>query len=996
MTAKINIDKSMKMAVAAVCALVSFSALAWQMGTQGLVSFTYGGKLEFFCDKPVSVKELPGGKGWTSKVYEYATPDKKLGVRVTWKFYTDFDAAEYVPELYALGNDKTLPVSNLVSFDFSLDDGTKNKYAPKTVRVRSLVGDTCNIEMFTPQTRYLERNWVGYGALGRSSDGAREWPSFDSPSPDEMFFHKRYPWFWMTPGQQGNMPYLCFDFPEGDGLDIAIGWSGTWRCECLKLKSLFRARAGLGKTNFRVLPGETLRAPSIVMFHRPKGMTPREMRTIKHRFMLAMKSPRDSKGELIAPVMANTFYGGMWTDEMMTDFIKWTKKEELPFDAFWADAGWNGKNKLNPKSWGEWQDEIGTWTANPSVHPDGNFAKVADCAHAHDAKLMLWCEPERINTNTVFAALPPECLLSWEDERAKARKNIKVLNLGTEGGLNAAVGAVEDLIRDSHIDIYRQDCNVVYFNRYWDAGDVAEGPERVGVTEMKYIAGLYRFWDTLRARHPDLLIDNCASGGRRIDIELNSRSHVYCVSDFFIDRRHEDQVIASQNATFNLLDIQPFLASKSATAEPGDDYAFFSAMRASVDFSPTFYGYDHAKRGGIPEKQMAWFRKMFGVANRMRPYYLGDFYPQTEPTGLDRDVWCAYQMHRPDLDSGFVLAFRRNECPSDTLVPALGGLKDDVAYALTSWDGKPLGVFKGTELRTRPIKVAEKRGFAMFFYSRAEGKKTEVSYGPHERQKLDVYLPAGRKGARTPVVVYYHGGSWANGKREDHIIGASARMLLDRGIAVVSAGYRFINDTYAAGVRPPVMGCLDDCEAALRFVKDHAEEWNLDVSRLGLAGGSAGGCTALYLALKDGNVHGVRAVAPVIAQTTLDPQEMKAWIPNSTYGAHAFWYRDFDEWLAHRADCLPAIGRISPAALARKIDPARAPQIFLQYGAPPKPGAIAKDPTHSPVFGERFRELCAERGIPCRIGYGGREHFGDAFAWLADTLGRDQAQHRRE
>ena len=182
------------------------------------------------------------------------------------------------------------------------------------------------------------------------------------------------------------------------------------------------------------------------------------------------------------------------------------------------------------------------------------------------------------------------------------------------------------------------------------------------------------------------------------------------------------------------------------------------------------------------------------------------------------------------------------------------------------------------------------------------------------------------------------------------------------------------------------MGCLDDCEAALRFVKDHAEEWNLDVSRLGLAGGSAGGCTALYLALKGGNVHGVRAVAPVIAQTTLDPQEMKAWIPNSTYGAHAFWYRTFDEWLAHRADCLPVINRISPAALVRTMDPARAPQIFLQYGTPLKPGEISKDPTHSPAFGTHFQALCTPRGIPCTVNYRGRSHFGDAFAWLADTL----------
>ena len=42
--------------------------------------------------------------------------------------------------------------------------------------------------------------------------------------------------------------------------------------------------------------------------------------------------------------------------------------------------------------------------------------------------------------------------------------------------------------------------------------------------------------------------------------------------------------------------------------------------------------------------------------------------------------------------------------------------KDDVTYALTSWDGTDLGTCKGCELRNRPIKVAEKRGFAMFFY----------------------------------------------------------------------------------------------------------------------------------------------------------------------------------------------------------------------------------------------------------------------------------------
>ena len=91
--------KTLKIAVAGA-ALALGACAATPFETQGLVSFMYNGA-EFACKKPVAEKELPGGRGWTSKVYEYATPDGKLGVRVTWKFYTDFDAAEYVPELYA-------------------------------------------------------------------------------------------------------------------------------------------------------------------------------------------------------------------------------------------------------------------------------------------------------------------------------------------------------------------------------------------------------------------------------------------------------------------------------------------------------------------------------------------------------------------------------------------------------------------------------------------------------------------------------------------------------------------------------------------------------------------------------------------------------------------------------------------------------------------------------------------------------------------------------
>ena len=261
-----------------------------------------------------------------------------------------------------------------------------------------------------------------------------------------------------------------------------------------------------------------------------------------------------------------------------------------------------------------------------------------------------------------------------------------------------------------------------------------------------------------------------------------------------------------------------------------------------------------------------------------------------------------------------------------------------------------------------------------------------VAYGPHPKQKVDLFLPKGRKGP-FPVFMYIHGGGWGAGAMEDHILGSSIRYVLDRGVAVVGTGYRYIQEARGDNPKFPVLGCLDDCENALKFVKAHAAEWNLDVSRIGLAGGSAGACTALYLALKENNALGIAALAPVIPQTSMDPRETQAWIPNATYGGHAFGYRNFAEWLAHRDERLADIERLSPAALLRKIDPKKAPHIVLQAGMPPKPGELAKDPTHSPVFCVKFKELADARGIPCEFIAGGKKPcFGDALQRMADIL----------
>ena len=241
-----------------------------------------------------------------------------------------------------------------------------------------------------------------------------------------------------------------------------------------------------------------------------------------------------------------------------------------------------------------------------------------------------------------------------------------------------------------------------------------------------------------------------------------------------------------------------------------------------------------------------------------------------------------------------------------------------------------------------------------------------MKYGPHMRQGMDVWLPEKRAG-KVPVLINIHGGAWMDGDRLGGIAGLLPKCQ-EKGVALVTISYRMVPDGRDADVRPPVKVCLDDAVAAIQHVKDHADRWGLDVTRIGLTGGSAGACSSLYAALQGDCALGVRAVLTHSPQTTLDPKEMKEWIPNAHYGAHAFGYGKFADWLAHRADCLPWIERFSPAGLLRKCTAAKAPTFLYTCPALPPAGQLPKDPTHAGMFCVKFREICEAKGVPCSVG----------------------------
>lgn len=241
----------------------------------------------------------------------------------------------------------------------------------------------------------------------------------------------------------------------------------------------------------------------------------------------------------------------------------------------------------------------------------------------------------------------------------------------------------------------------------------------------------------------------------------------------------------------------------------------------------------------------------------------------------------------------------------------------------------------------------------------------DVPYGKHPRQVLDFY-PA-KSDKPTPVVFYIHGGGWQGGDKK-----TNPKAFNDKGISVVAINYRYVKNAVEEKVEPPVKAPLHDAARALQFTRSKAKEWNLDKTRIGATGGSAGGASSLWLAFHD-DLADPKSDDPIArestrlycaavngAQTSLDPKELREWMPNYGYGAHAFGLKNFQALIDEREKVLPWIKEYSAIELVSKDDP----PIGLFYGGDkPVVGSSPKDPTHSGVLGLKLAAKLKETGV---------------------------------
>ena len=645
-------------------------------------TFIYDGKNAELNTWQQSVKE-----NGCKRITEWISPDQTLALRLTVTDYPGYPVKEFVPELICRGSEPTKIIEKFrtVSAIFPLEKPNSECTVHAVHGAETLSRDFCARSFVL--TEHPDENSLEFACReGRSS---------------------------------GNwMPWFGLDISPDHGWEIAVGWTGAWIANVSVDWSSVYFEAGMQDSRFYMKPGEVFRLPGIMIFRRD-GMVVMDFQTVIRDFMIRHKSPRDSRGNILKPRMPITGSGGNRPTEFLIREIGYFNKETSPFDTFWVDAGWYGPpHEPDPTTnCGDcWYKYVGDWRVNTVRHPAG-LRPVSDAARAHDLDFLLWFEPERAVYGTPVVTEHPEYFRT-QDEGEDAQSSRFLIDLGNPDAWNWMFHTVCSQIDEHGVRIYRQDFNMDPLP-VWRKYDEAD---RKGVNEIKHIMGLYAYLDALRERYPDMLLENCASGGRRMDYEMVSRAHSYCRSDYYICRhaadtpQHAYQILMGQNALVNTLAYVPFQSGETNPVTMFNDYEMFSVSGTGTVFTPADWSSFFPEKGAFSQEEEYWLLKRFTQIARIRDILCGSFYLLIpEKTCQRDDVWVAYQGWNPEINAGVAAFFRRKDSVESLRTFALKEIDPEAEYLLEDQEGHQSRI-SGRDLATLTVQLDEPQSVRVIFY----------------------------------------------------------------------------------------------------------------------------------------------------------------------------------------------------------------------------------------------------------------------------------------
>jgi len=503
----------------------------------------------------------------------------------------------------------------------------------------------------------------------------------------------------------GILPFFALT-DRHNSLALGIGWSGRWCATLRHSEGALQVEVGLPQVGFVLRPWESVRLPSILLARVPEATADQARRVVRSH-LASHVVPRTSDGKSPNFTAHSTMYEFLCVNPVASEAAELEALERaaaIGFETYWVDACWFGNSP-------NWTHEVGNWNIRRSDLPNG-LRPISDRAHELGMKFLFWMEPERARPHSEWARAHPNLFLSSLDDShlAPEWRDCLVLNLGDPRAVDLAFTTISALITEFNADIFRQDCNMLPLDAWYDS----DAPSRVGITEIRYVEGLYTLWDRLLAAHPCIMIDNCASGGRRIDLETLRRSVPLWRSDTGLERKHLSQIdTANQSQCWGL---GHWLPDHSGPVKTLDAYA----VRGSL--STGFLAYSALPTDSdSPEYANA----LAAVAEnkRLRPLLSEERRGLIAPS-LEKESWTAFQHHRRSDSSGIIVALRGPGADSDSVTLRPEHIDVGGSYQVTRWDDyrtAPPAQVSGAALKELVVTIAQTRSSILIEYQRIDG-----------------------------------------------------------------------------------------------------------------------------------------------------------------------------------------------------------------------------------------------------------------------------------
>jgi alpha-galactosidase len=631
-------------------------------------SFVYGGRhsSEFINSWVKRVKDERADATSRVRTLTLTDPVTGLEVRAVATIYTNTAGVDWIVYFTNKGQKDTPVIEQVMAVDVSI----------------GLQGN--------PSPPVLHRIKGGGG-------GADDWMPFDET---------------LTPGQQsefapvagrsslGNTPWFNLQW-DGGGVITAIGWTGQWKAGVENSGGKARIRAGMQNIHTKLLPGESIRSPRILQLYW-FGNDDIRAHNLFRSTMLAHVLPKISGKPVTPPIshLSTAFYEmDKGTEGDILSHL--TSINGLGFENFWVDA-YYGKNDF---------PTVGNYIFPPirgfntSRLPEG-MKPVGDAVRKTGMTFLMWFEYDRVSPGTLMAKEHPEWVVMARDE------GWGMFNLAIPEAFDHIYRYLSESIRDYGLSWMRVDNNGVNYEKIWAQLD-RDHPDRVGMAEIRCVEGHYRLWDNLLNEFPGLAIDNCASGGCRIDLETCSRSIPLWRTDAIIgplfDKNFNQAAMQNQVMTAGLSRYLPYSVAGQMGSTP---YLFRSGFNGGISFCEDVRPTDYPRE---------LLKQAISEGKRIRKYYSGNYYPLTAVT-LDPAGWCVIQYHLTGESAGMILALRRPQSEQAAFpLSALREIDPRASYKVTRYPGydpAPPVVMSGAELAGSTAEINEKPGSILIEYEK--------------------------------------------------------------------------------------------------------------------------------------------------------------------------------------------------------------------------------------------------------------------------------------